>query len=193
MNFLAHMLLSRESDPLLVGNFLGDLLRNPEIKLLPPDIRAGVRLHRLIDSYTDLHPLIRQGTHRLHAQHGKYASVLIDVYYDYLLSLHWPTFSDLPIRTFTHDVYRRLLRFREHMPERTQRQLQAMVQDDWLMNYATFEGLEVTFLRLQSRVSKPEQLIGAVNSLQTGLALFEAEFLQFFPQIKVYLEEQEVY
>ena len=188
MNFLAHMLLSCESDTLVTGNFLGDLLGNKDIQKLPQAIQEGVILHRKIDTYTDNHPQVRLSTRRLHEQHHKYASVLVDIYYDFFLARHWNRFHPTPLPDFAQQVYQQLLSHLEVMPERTQKYLKAMVEDDWLQSYSTYEGLEMTFMRIAKRVSRPQMLLGAVDSLKLYEPELETDFLIFFPEIMTYVQ-----
>lgn len=188
MNFLAHMLLSCESDTLMTGNFLGDLLRNREIAQLPEPIRIGVQLHRKIDVYTDSHPRVKQSSRLLYDRHGKYAPVLVDVYYDFFLSRHWQRYHPEPLVDFSRQVYDQLLLHQDIMPPRTQRQLQGMIQDNWLMNYSTYRGMEFTFNQMSRRVSRPQQLEGAVDSLKIFEPKLEADFLAFFPDIMAYVQ-----
>lgn len=188
MNFLAHLLLSCESDTLLAGNFLGDLLQNSEIAALPESIQDGVRLHRKIDVFTDNHPKIKESTRLLHHRHGKYAPVLVDVYFDFFLSRHWMRFHPAPLTEFAEEIYQRLLEYLDVMPPRTQRQLKGMIKDNWLMNYTTYRGMEFTFERMSRRVSRPEQIAGAVESLKIYEPKLEANFLEFFPEIMAYVQ-----
>ena len=190
MNFLAHMFLSCESEPLLVGNFLGDFLRNKEVAQLPEEIQRGVQLHRMIDTYTDQHPIVKQGSARLHQRHGKYAPVLVDIYYDYLLSLAWDTYDGRSLRAFTNQTYETLRDYRSYMPERIAERTERMIQDDWLFRYQTAEGIERTFYFMRRRVSKPELFEGATNSLLDHQAAYEAEFASFFPDVIEYVRKE---
>lgn len=167
----------------MVGNFIADFIRNKYLEQLDPGIQQGVLLHRAIDQYTDTHPLIQQGTKRLHARHSKYASVLIDVYYDYLLAKNWLLFHQKPLSEFTEGVYEVLMRHRPIMPPSLQRRLPHMVADDWLRGYGTQAGLEFTFERMKLRVSKPHYFENAFDSLEQNLEAFEEEFLRFFPEM----------
>ena len=56
MNFLAHALLSGEAEADRVGGLMGDFVKGPLPAGLPPDLAAGVALHRAIDSFADRHP-----------------------------------------------------------------------------------------------------------------------------------------
>ena len=183
MNFLAHMLLSCEEEELLVGNFLGDFIKNRELPSFSPGIQRGVRLHRHIDSFTDAHPLVRQGTKRLHATHGKYAGVVVDVLYDYVLANHWEEFGPRDLQSFADKTYETLSSHTHLMPERLHGVVPRMIADNWLVRYGTREGIAFTFSRLQRRVSKPEFLEGVLPSLDQNEKELTEEFRQFFPEI----------
>ncbi|EFD2361312.1 ACP phosphodiesterase, partial [Escherichia coli] len=53
MNFLAHLHLAHLAESSLSGNLLADFVRgNPE-ESFPPDVVAGIHMHRRIDVLTD--------------------------------------------------------------------------------------------------------------------------------------------
>lgn len=183
MNFLAHLYLSCDTDPLMVGNFLADFINNRQVSALPAEVQEGVVLHRQIDSYTDTHPVVLQGTRRLYDRHSKYAPVIIDVFYDYLLAKNWERFHPRPLGTFTQAAYRVLEAHHAIMPPVIQRRLSLMIADDWLLRYGTREGMEFTFERMKHRVSRPEWLERPFDSLLEQLDDFEEEFLRFFPEV----------
>ena len=189
MNYLAHCVLSCQQESLLIGNFLGDMVRNRELDSFPADIQRGIFLHRQIDSYTDQHALVRQATRRLHARHGKYATVIVDVYYDYFLAKNWRLFAPKPMEEFQTDVYEILLKGKHHMPERIQNRVDRMVADRWLRHYTTLPGLEATFHRISPRLSKPYFLEGVMTSLVEQEELLNEEFLTFFPEVVGFVEE----
>ena len=87
MNYLAHAFLSLEDADLLAGNYLADLMHPKDVVELSPGVMRGIELHRFIDSYTDQHPEVRSCTRILHPVVHKYAPVVIDIYYDFLLVL----------------------------------------------------------------------------------------------------------
>ncbi len=172
----------------MVGNFLADFIQGRDAKSFPQGIQRGILLHRKIDSFTDNHPLIRQGTRRLRLYHRKYAGVVLDVFLDFLLARNWTAFTDEAFPHFRQRVYETLRRHFAIMPLSVQQRLPAMISGDWLAQYGTWEGLAYALSRLQRRTSKPEQLDHATQHLQTHLPAFEEEFLQFFPQIIEYVQ-----
>jgi acyl carrier protein phosphodiesterase len=190
MNFLAHLFLSCEREPLMVGNFLADFVRNRDVLQLPSPIIEGIQLHRRIDTYTDNHPIVRQGVRRLYPYHSKYAPVIIDVYYDYFLSKNWALYQDEPITVFTNQVYEVLLKHIDIMPAFLQGRLERMVDDNWLMTYSHYEGIQNTFRRMKNRVSKPALLRDAVLTMQEQEKALDAEFKTFFPDVMNYVRKE---
>lgn len=183
MNFLAHLLLSCEAEELLVGNFLGDFIKNRELAGFSPGIQQGIRLHRLIDSFTDAHPMVRQATRRMHARHGKYAGVVVDVLYDYILANNWDEFGPGKLQDFANRSYTILEAYLPMMPERIHSVVPRMIADNWLVRYGTHDGIDFTFSRLRRRVSRPEMLENVLITLSENEKELTKEFRQFFPDI----------
>lgn len=188
MNFLAHCFLSCESEELLVGNFLTDYIGNMPITGYTQGVQDGILMHRKIDTYTDSHPEVLKGTRRLYPYHHKYAPVVIDIFYDYLLAQNWEKYSDMPLEAFTQATYRSLEKYQDIMPERLQQRLPLMIKDDWLYRYGTEGGIKYTFSRVQKRISKPTHLDGAWESLQRDYDQLNEEFNLFFPDIIQYVQ-----
>lgn len=188
MNFLAHFLLAKAKDGWIVGNFLADFTKGNDLTAFPQEIQEGIRLHRAIDSYTDQHPEVLKGVRRLYDRHSKYAPVLVDIYYDFILSRNWETYADKSLRDFTLDIYEVLNKNILYLPAPLNRRFEMMYADDWLMKYAQLEGMRFTFQRMQYRVSKPELMEDAVESLQLHFNDLNEEFNRFFPDLQAYVK-----
>ncbi|MEN0046091.1 MAG: ACP phosphodiesterase [Bacteroidota bacterium] len=189
MNYLAHLLLSCEDEELMLGNFLADFVKNRYRDELAPRVLEGIRLHRTIDSFTDRHPLVLQGTRRLYPQHHKYAPVLIDVFYDYLLIENWDSYHYEPFDQFTEHVYAILKARLKEIPLPFRARAYNMVQHDWLSSYTSLEGIRDTFERLKRRVSQPKYLDQSVESLKAHHTLLTQEFNGFFPEVMEVVKE----
>lgn len=190
MNYLAHFYLSGDNPAIAAGNFLADLLQNREVALLPEGIQQGVRLHRKIDTFTDNHVLVRQAIRRLHADHHKYAPVIVDVWYDYILATNWALYSPQPLQEFANGMYDAVLEFQEIIPARVLQQVQGMIRDNWLTKYASIDGIRDTFFRMSRYVSKPEWLDGAADRLVVERPVLETEFHVFFPELQRFVRAQ---
>jgi len=186
MNFLAHAYLSFDLPHIVAGNFLGDFLRHAETLSLPLPVYEGLMLHRKIDHFTDNHPVVKKDTARMRPYHRKYAPVVVDMYYDYLLASHWRNFHDLPLPVFSRKIYRILESHLHLMPERLRERVPFMIKADWLSSYGTKEGMLFAFERLQHRASRPEWLANAFQNLLDNWKPFEADFMEFFPELAAF-------
>ncbi|UYZ60000.1 acyl carrier protein phosphodiesterase [Hymenobacter latericus] len=188
MNFLAHLLLSGPDDDLIVGNFAAEAVRGrAAVAAYPPAVQRGIRLHRLIDSFTDAHPVVRRSTARLRAAGlGKWAGVVADVGYDHLLARHFARYHYRPaepLPAFAQRMYAVLQARRAELPERLQHLLGYMRRDDWLSNYARPEGLARALLGLSRRVPGAEVLATGAAAFLADIDAYERDFAEFWPQL----------
>ncbi len=183
MNFLAHIYLSCDHNELLVGNFMADFVSNRQVKSLSPSIQQGIMLHRAIDSFTDNHPLVRQGCVRLRKDHGKYAPVVIDLLYDYVLASNWEKYYPLPLEEFSQNVYSIFNENIDLFPDKLQKRIPLMIQDDFLTKYRTIEGLSFALRMMDKRTKFPSQFTKAAEQIIEEKELFESEFHRFFPEV----------
>ena len=66
-----------------------------------------------------------------------------------------------------------------------------MIEHNWLLNYATIEGIGNALRGLSQRVSFENKMGEAVNDLQERRDEFEVDFKAFFPQLIKYAEIKE--
>lgn len=183
MNYLAHLYLSCNNNELLIGNFLADFVSIRYAHTLPPAIGKGILLHRKIDHFTDNHPLVKEGIGRLRNTHGKYAPVVIDIFYDYFLSNNWNHFHASSLQSFASLTYQTLQQYTQYMPNPLQVQLNQMIASNWLTQYGAYQGMHHTFERLKKRVSQPQYLNGVLDSLSQEEPVMQQEFMLFFPEV----------
>lgn len=190
MNFLAHLYLSCDNEDLLIGNMIADFIRNKEVATYPDSIQKGIQLHREIDRYTDNHPIVRQGTHRLQVTHRKYSPVVIDVLYDYFLVKNWDRYSGQSLPSFTKYVYEILERRMDDMPLKLQQRLPGMIEADWLTSYGTISGLSFVFEKMEQRAKFRARFSEAPKSLLMDYEAYNEEFNQFFPEVIGFVSER---
>jgi acyl carrier protein phosphodiesterase len=190
MNHLAHSFLAFEHDSLLVGTYLADLVSNKQMLVYSHNIRQGIMLHRRIDAFTDQHPLVRESTRLLHDTMHKYAPVVLDIYYDYLLSKHWATFSDLTLSVYCDQIYIRLANYKSIMTPPIKWRFERMVQDHWLERYQTYADLERAFGFLGRRAKFRSDFTNAPAVLANLEKPLEERFTIFFPEVISWVREQ---
>ena len=184
MNFLAHFLLAHQTPELVVGNYLGDFVKGKQYQAYDTAIGQGIMLHREIDRYTDTHPVFLQSKRRLSPVHGHYAEVIVDIFYDHLLAVHWSAYHEAPLARFAQRIYALLQQRLYLMPPPAQRVFSYMQAHDWLTNYAHPEGIARTLSGMQQRARFPNQMSRAADDLQKDFTLYSQGFQEFFPQVQ---------
>lgn len=190
MNYLAHLYLSGDDNAIKIGNFIADHVKGKNVLRYSEGIQRGIRLHRHIDSYTDQHPVVRRGVERLKARHGKYAGVVVDMYYDHLLAANWHQFATSKLTDFTTEAYLLLLRNFFKLPGRTKFLLPFIVKRDWLASYGDLNFLDRAFHGLSRRTPYESEMKTAVEDLTRHYSEFKNEFELFFPDIIAFVEEK---
>lgn len=190
MNYLAHLYLSGSTDSLLtVGNFLGDFVKGKKYLHYPSEIKKGILFHRAVDSYTDTHPLVLQSKKRLFTRYRHYSAVLVDLFYDHLLAANFQDYSQQPLPNFARDIYSLLNSHKQWLPEKAGFMLPYMMRDNWLVNYATLEGIGRACSGIARRTSFVSGLEKGPEDLRLHYGAFEEEFVLFFKDIQAYTKE----
>lgn len=189
MNFLAHIALSGPEPEIQIGNFLGDFVRgtieHPRNAFLSPTMKVGAKLHRLIDSFTDSHPVVRQSIDRLQPRYHKYAGIVVDVYYDHFLAKSWQQFgTDEPLEEYARHFYAILHQAQPSLPRSFDNLIKSISTQDWLSNYAHLDGIEWALKGISRRTEHVSGIENAIEELRDNFELFEQEFLVFYPQVR---------
>ena len=103
MNFLAHLILSGDRPELLVGNLMGDFVKGRLEGRFSPGIRAGLELHRGIDSFAHRNEIFSESKRRIAPSFGLYRGVLVDLFYDHFLAVHWDDYANEPLPRFLEE------------------------------------------------------------------------------------------
>ena len=190
MNFLAHIYLSGNNENIILGNFIADSINGRKYLKYPPGVQKGILLHRAIETFTDSHPVVRASTSKLHKNYSHYSGVIVDIYYDHFLAFNWNEYSDVPLENFVADFYKLLQRKFDLLPPPIQRFLPYMVSENWLLSYASVEGISRILYQMNLRTNNIVQMDRAVNDLQEHYEEFEEEFRRFFPELHKFSDEK---
>ena len=184
MNFLAHIYLSGENDLVKIGNFMADSIRGHSYDVYPMEIQKGILLHRSIDTFTDMHPIYRQSKHRLHEKYGHYSGVIMDIFYDHFLAKNWKTYSNIKLEEYTQIFYTLLTDNRNLLTEKVQSMLPSMIGRNWLVSYASIQGLEMIMFQMDHRTKNRVDMHESIVELKQFYAEFENEFTLFFEELR---------
>ncbi|MFC0604947.1 acyl carrier protein phosphodiesterase [Winogradskyella pulchriflava] len=183
MNFLAHIYLSSNNELLTIGNFAGDGVRGKNYTRFPIAMQAGIQLHREIDTFTDAHPIVRKSTKRLHKAYGHYSGVIVDIFYDHFLAKNWKNYSDEPLAEYIDDFYESLIRNLHHLPERFKKMTPIMIEGNWLLSYATIDGIQLVLNGMNRRTKGRSKMNEATKELRENYQAFENDFTLFFKEL----------
>lgn len=172
----------------MLGNFIADHVKGSAVENYTGEIREGIRIHRLIDSFTDSHPVVEESKARLRPEFRKYAPVIVDIFYDHFLARDWLLYHPHSLEQFAADTYL-LLQTHDYLrPVRTRHMLKYMIQQNWLLNYATLQGMQKALIGLSQRTSFESNMQYAHLSLEKNYIEFENEFNRFFPELIKYVK-----
>lgn len=190
MNYLAHIYLSGNNEELMIGNFIADSVKGNTFIKYPEGIQNGIILHRAIDTFTDIHPVFRKSASKLFPGFRHYNGVIIDVFYDHFLASNWNQFSEVPLEKYIADFYALLGKNYEILPVRVKNFYPYLLKDNWLLSYATIEGIEKILFQMSQRTIGEIKLNLAVKELNIYYEEFKNEFFSFFPELITYTRKE---
>lgn len=183
MNYLAHLHLGGQRPGQMLGSLYGDFVKGRLQGQFDPEIEAAIQLHRSIDVFTDRHPRVDIALSRFSITRRRYAGIVLDVFFDHCLARDWTLYADQPLEQFTAHVYR-VLSAEPQLPERLARIAPHMVANDWLGSYQEFEVLEQVLRGISRRLTRPEELAGAMQELRRLYEPLSEDFRLFYPQLQ---------
>lgn len=143
MNYLAHIYLAGASPLAQVGGFSADGVKGNDYRHYTPTMRDAIYKHRLIDTFTDTHPLVREIRQEIAPLFGRYANVLIDIYFDYLLASDFARYTNgKSLRCYSLRFYFWLTVYAYRLPPRFKRFFLHFIFSDRLYKYRLTEGIK---------------------------------------------------
>ena len=189
MNYLSHLFLAEDFEESKIGNLLGDFVKGKLIDDFSPEIIKGIKTHRKIDFFTDTNETVKKTKKLISPERRKYSGVLIDIFFDHFLTIHWQKYSEVEFDQFIEDTYKILLNYRDIYPPRAQALIPRIVEKDWLRKYGDFDGLSLVFERMSERVKRKNPLNGSEQELRDNYSEIEKNFNIFFPDVIKFVED----
>ena len=192
MNWLAHLLLAEPDPEARLGNLLGDLIKGKEKAALNAKLQRGIKCHQAIDVFTDKHPIVKSSKQKIDLKYRRFAGILIDVFYDYILANNWEIYSDVSLTEFTSAIYNSWDKHLVTLPIYPQGVINRLIAEDWLCSYANLVGIEKTLVRISWRLNRRSKnrqynLTPAISELTSNYEELERDFKLFFPQLQSHI------
>jgi acyl carrier protein phosphodiesterase len=189
MNFLAHLYLSPTFDDAMIGNLMADFVKGNPAGLHNGEVCRGIALHRSIDTFTDAHPVVRESKARLSPTYRHYAGVIVDIFYDHFLAVHWGQYNGVPLPEFARRVYRLLDEKKPLLTDQMRMVARYMQEQNWLVGYAQLAGIERVFQGMARRTRFVSGMERATEDLRRDYLRYEGEFFRYFPELVRHVEE----
>lgn len=183
MNHLAHLFLASPGTESLIGNLSGDFVKGPLGDRFPSGIAEGIRQHRRIDAFTDSHPAVAAFRRVLIPDHGHYARVIADMFFDHFLASRFDELGGEPLEEFLSRVFAAIDPHEHALPGKL-RVLYPRIRDErWLESYREVEAIGFALRNISRRFSRQPHLESAAAHLVTSRRELERRFDEFFPDV----------
>jgi acyl carrier protein phosphodiesterase len=184
VNFLGHAYLSFRHPQILVGNMISDFVKGRAQYQYPPGIQKGIKLHRLIDDYTDGHEATRAAKEIFRPHYRLYSAPLVDVVYDHFLAADTSMHTDQQLLNFTLDTYSILDHHLPYLPLSFAAMLPYMKRDNWLYGYKTEGGILRSLQGLMRRASMQDNGSRAFHLLLEHKAALTIHYKSMMADVK---------
>ncbi len=188
MNYLAHIFLSGSDGWLQVGGFTADAIKGKDWQHYPKRMREGVLRHRSIDYYTDNHPVFLELKRELTPLCGRYAGIVLDIYFDYLLASNFSCYTTESLRHFTLKFYFSALTRYFWLPKRIKGFIFHFVATDRLMKYKSLEGIKESLDIMVYYRELPIETKSVIGFLRDNEDHFRANFHRFFVELQSHVD-----
>ncbi len=183
MNHLAHLFLAGDTAESLIGNLSGDFVKGPLHDRFPPAIAEGIRNHRRVDAFTDSHPSVAAFRQVLVPEHGHYARIIADVFFDHFLACDFERYSPEALEQFLERTYRLIDPHASSLPGQLALVYPRMRDEGWLLSYRTPEGIHTALYHLSFRLKRRPHLETATRHLHDSREELSRLFHAFFPDV----------
>lgn len=190
MNYLAHALLSFDKPGILAGNMISDFVKGKAKFTYPIEIQQGIHLHRLIDNFTDFHPVTAEAKKFFRPQYRLYSGAFVDIVYDHFLALDTTEFKEYGgLESFSKTIYLSLEENAFYLPEKFSYLFPYMKEQNWLYSYRLKEGMRKSFTGLVHRAAYLNESAIAFKIFNEHYEELKGCYNQFFPALKKYTSE----
>jgi acyl carrier protein phosphodiesterase len=183
VNHLAHLFLAGRSAESLIGNLSGDFVKGPLAERFPPGIREGIAQHRSIDAFTDSHPSVAAFRRVLIPEHGHYARVIADMFFDHFLACRFDEYANESLDAFLARTFATIDPHVDELPGLLAVVYPRIRDEGWLQSYREVDGIRFALKNMSRRFSRKPQLETAARHLVDSRDELEPLFEEFMPDV----------
>lgn len=185
MNYLAHIYLSGDDRRVQIGNFVGDAVKGSGYRQYPLEFQRGILLHREIDAFSDIHPLVKEAVVMGKQVFGRYSGVVTDILFDHFLAVDFKAYAAVSLRRFAWKFYVALLLNYRYLPGRFQGFLWHFILTDRLRRYASPAGIRQSLEIMAVYRGLQVDPVLAIGFLESNYRELQNLFRAFFPELQM--------
>lgn len=156
-------------------------------KRFPAEVTRGIHMHRVVDGFTDAHPSFSASRRLIQPGRRRFAGIIVDLFLDHFLSIHWKDYHSTPLDQFCQQVYKELESHPEWLAGRLAEITPIMKRENWLMRYSTMDGMELTLSEVSQRSPKIRAMADGIIDLRENYDALEEQFHIFMPDLLKFL------
>ncbi|OCG45000.1 hypothetical protein A9G35_06885 [Gilliamella sp. Choc5-1] len=184
MNILAHLHLATLANSSLIGNTVADFIKGDPYLVYGCNIADGIMLHRKIDSLTDNLFEVKQAKLLFRKSHQRVAPITLDIVWDHFLSKHWAKYGLLKsVAEFNQTTKALIQPYITVYPVDYQHFMNAMWQEEWLVNYAFIDFVGDVLRGMAKRRPKLSLLKETIVDIKQNYVQLESLFFLLYPKI----------
>ena len=190
MNYLAHFHLAGDDEGMIIGALLGDFIKGPlsssaiSALNLSTEILQGIQLHRCIDSHVDQLSELSQLGRMLPSSLWRYKHIFLDLFFDYMLSLHWQSFDHRPLNHYCNKIITILNQHRVSMPNSAKQFLLRLDEHQLLCRYGQRPVQIAIIKRLGQQLNQVDLFDQAVDVIWQLEAPWMSSCQRIYPEIQ---------
>jgi acyl carrier protein phosphodiesterase len=116
-------------------------------------------------------------------EHGHYARVIADVFFDHFLAARFDELGGEPLEAFLSRTFAVIDPHVDALPGMLRYVYPRMRDEEWLQSYREIEGIAMALAGISRRLSRRPRLETAARHLIDSRVELERSFDQFFPDV----------
>ena len=190
MNYIAHIHLAFSNNTSMLGNFMGDFVKGSDLSYLPEHLQEGIQIHRKIDSFIDHHDISTELKAQFPNNIRRLSGVILDVFYDHLLCLHWQSFCNSPLEEVLEQFYDEMSASDIVLTQWYGTVRQNLLRHQWLSDYQHVDACLRAYKAIEKRL-KGKHLFAdeGFEFVVENMSNIEQRFVEFYPQAISYIRK----
>jgi acyl carrier protein phosphodiesterase len=114
----------------------------------------------------------------------------MDIVYDHFLAKNWNSYFDQNLEIYAANFYSLLNENYDILTPKTQNLLPYMIDQNWLVQYASLEGLEIILFQMDYRTKHRVNMQEAIVEVRIFYTELETEFTLFFEELQLHCQQK---